>query len=177
MIDKKDILKMVHHVSQRAEGKQDKRIIYPEREWLTGMGIFVVIVVVGGVLNALSFQDISHLQSNVTDSDAQVERYQERAVEQALEKYRARRAEYLLLQQNVPVVQPVEAGEDDEEGEQIEEDTDTNTEETANSEDTAGPETEVTDSDSDTNDETIAEEPSEGEEPTPADGVPEPMFN
>lgn len=91
MIDTKSIVAMARHVFRHTKGYPDRKMMHPNREWLIGIGILVVIVAVGGVTTTqtfLYFQSIDSLQpTNTTqlttfkqsEADAVVRVYRSRA--------------------------------------------------------------------------------------------------
>ena len=106
MITKADILKMVRGVRKKAQGRYEHKVINPHREWYLGLLLFVVIVVVGVVVNARSYIFYDTLEQNVTDNSEPLERYRQSLVMDALERYEERVAVYQMLQSNTPTVVP-----------------------------------------------------------------------
>ncbi len=119
MIEKKDILKMIKNVSKRAQGKPDKRLIHPNREWMIGLIIFLAVVIGGAALSAQVYFNLDNLEDNIADTDTRVIRYQEANVEKAINRYNAA-AEAFAAIANTIQARPVET--------QVEENSDSNEE-------------------------------------------------
>ena len=77
---------MVKNVSKRAQGTPDKRLIHPGREWIIGLAMFVVVLIVGAVLSMQVYNNLNNLESSIVESDTRVIRYQAANVETALER-------------------------------------------------------------------------------------------
>lgn len=90
MISKKDILKMVRHVSKRSRGIPDRRLIHPKREWCIGLVIFVVIVFSGVFYNGHTYQRYNNIASELEEPTSGVVTYKANVVNETLEYYRER---------------------------------------------------------------------------------------
>jgi hypothetical protein len=86
----------------KTESAHGKRINYPVRDWLVGLGIFAVIVLLGGVYSAhvfLTYRDVSALQGAETQSPVKTT-YNANTVTEALAVYRARKEAFVALGKN-----------------------------------------------------------------------------
>jgi len=104
IFSKTEIMKMVRHVYARGNDKFDNRLLHPSREWGIGLFIFILILLGGSVVGAQSFNQFRQLDTNVGESDATIPRYKESLVNEVLETYQARQANYERLAASAPVL-------------------------------------------------------------------------
>ena len=74
MIEKNDILKMVHHITKRSRGIPDKRLMHPVREWLIGLVCVVVVLAVGVMYSTRLFTMFSDVTSPIPSEQATAQR-------------------------------------------------------------------------------------------------------
>ena len=116
MIERKDILKMVRHVTKRSRGVPDKKLIHPRREWLIGLVLFIVVLAGGLTYNSFSYQKALTVGSEESEGTTGVVQYRTGLVEDALTIYRERklRFEELRPEATAPAMQtpqnPIEDG-------------------------------------------------------------------
>ena len=90
MINKQDILKMVHHVTKRSRGIPDKRLMHPVREWLIGLLGMVLVVVVGVIYSVHLFTTFSNV-TEITHTESAISiRYNETLINEAREQFGVR---------------------------------------------------------------------------------------
>ena len=90
MINKQDILKMVHHVTKRSRGIPDKRLMHPVREWLIGLLGMVLVVVVGVIYSVHLFTTFSNV-TEITHTESAISiRYNETLINEAREQFSVR---------------------------------------------------------------------------------------
>jgi hypothetical protein len=90
MIDKTSVLKMTKDVFRKGQGFSDRRIMHPHREWVTGLLLFIVVVVAGAVFSAQVYLRYSDVNAFKSVAPAEVITYNEAAVANALQEYRNR---------------------------------------------------------------------------------------
>jgi hypothetical protein len=112
MIEKKDILAMVRHVTRHSRGVRDPQIVHPMREWMLGVGFVAIGVLVGGLYSFMVYNRT--LSDQLEQPIVAVPRapYQATVVEQALTKYGDRRAQYDAILDRTPAPVPVEIDND-----------------------------------------------------------------
>lgn len=78
---------MTKKVIRRGRRLPDRRLIHPDREWLIGLGIFVILLTAGTVYEVRNFMTYGSLEDTVeTESLEKVEYDRNKAVE-ALESF------------------------------------------------------------------------------------------
>lgn len=87
MIEKKDIFKMVRHIVRQDNGVPDTRIMHPMREWLTGLGGVIILVLGGSVFAASVYQSYTLSTAAEVAIPERVVPYNGTLIEQALEMY------------------------------------------------------------------------------------------
>lgn len=92
MIQKRDILKMIKAVHRHSHGRQNRRLIYPAREWGIGLLLAAVGLVVGVVYGAYTYNTYNMIEETLEEPQVKTVRYQATQVERALEIYDARQA-------------------------------------------------------------------------------------
>lgn len=105
MIDKKNIIKMADHVFHRSQGYPDRKLMHPEREWMIGLLVFIIISLLGGLVARNLFLTYRNTDVVTEGSVETVPKYKEVITQDALEQYRVRDSEYLRLRnEELPVV-------------------------------------------------------------------------
>lgn len=112
MIEKKDILAMVRHVTRHSRGVRDPQIVHPMREWIIGVGFVLVGVMVGGLYSFVVYNRTLSDQAEQPIVPVAMVPYQAMIVERALDVYGDRRAQYDAILGTTPV--PVPTDENDE---------------------------------------------------------------
>lgn len=90
MIDKASVLKMTKDVFRKGQGFSDRRIMHPHREWVTGLLLFIVVVITGAIFSAQVYLRYSDVNAFKSVAPTEVITYNEIAVENALQEYRNR---------------------------------------------------------------------------------------
>lgn len=103
MINTNDILKMARQITKRSQGYHERKILEPNREWLIGVGLFVLIAVGGGIHNALSHVYFDTIDSTVIPTNITIREYNERDANLAIETYQAKQARFLELAGATPI--------------------------------------------------------------------------
>lgn len=109
MIDKKQILKMADHVFKRSSGVPDKRLMHPEREWITGLGMFVGILLIGGGLSSLLFFQYRNVDVQNGEVGVTIPKYNETLIQNVLDYYGERERTFSALVGETPVVPQLDA--------------------------------------------------------------------
>ncbi len=115
MIEKKDILAMVRHVTRHSRGVRDPQIVHPMREWITGVGVVLIGVAVGGLYSFVVYNRTLSDQSEQPLAPIVAVPYQAAIVEQALTEYGARRVQYDLIIGAIPNAAPIDVPTNNEE--------------------------------------------------------------
>lgn len=105
MITKNDILKMVRHVSKRSRGAKQRDAIEPLREWMRGLLVFVLLMLLAIGYNGYMYRYFSQIDERPVSESSSVARYDEKAIDRALEHFAERRAAYQKL--NLQAAPPV----------------------------------------------------------------------
>lgn len=127
MISKKDILKIAKHIIRRDQGRVDRRLLHPTREWAVGV-LGAAVLFVGSVAYA---GYIFYFQLQQTDipspTEMNVVSYDAKKAQEVFKYYEVRRQKFLELQNAAPTINislpPQEDLREDSEGEQEEEGT------------------------------------------------------
>lgn len=97
MISKADILKMAQHVTKRGNDIPDRKLLHPNREWVIGLGIFLVLTIAGAVYNTLLFRYYLGVESTVTANALERAEYKQTLITEVLAEYGARSAAFEAL--------------------------------------------------------------------------------
>jgi hypothetical protein len=108
MIDSKDILKMAKHVFKRGQGFYDKRSMHPTREWLIGLFVLVVLIIVGGIQSAYTFLQYQNITTDGGSFNESIAQFNSALSEKAIATYLKRKEAFTKLQGEVPIQRPVE---------------------------------------------------------------------
>lgn len=97
MITKDDIVRMARHIARRGQGKLDRRLIHPARDWFVGFSTaFVLFLVSLGGTGYLFFTK-STLVTEEREVAIDAVKYDERLIEKVREQYAARKEKEELL--------------------------------------------------------------------------------
>ena len=107
MITKKDILQMISHVARRSRSLPDTRLMHPKREWALGIIAFIVLIIIGGIVNAQNFRYYSSIDEQLEEGSSHVVMYKETAMREVLEYYSDRTARFQQLRNSIVPVKPV----------------------------------------------------------------------
>ncbi|MFT5037247.1 MAG: hypothetical protein ACI9VM_000825 [Candidatus Azotimanducaceae bacterium] len=122
MIDKKNILQMVRHVTRHTQGHEQRRLVDPRREWFLGICVFIIIATMGSVLNAKTHVKYNSLESTIVSTNASMIKYDEAAATAAIDLYTQKLSLFDELAADVPDLPVEETIEDSEESEPEESD-------------------------------------------------------
>lgn len=90
MIDKNAILKFVKHVHKRGRGVADRRLLHPQREWLIGLGVFVVGFAIATLVSMYIFRTYKNIDQVTYEVDKELPVYQAELVTRVLETFAQR---------------------------------------------------------------------------------------
>lgn len=90
MIDKHTILKFVKHVHRRGQGVADRRLLHPQRDWVIGLGVFVLSFAVAAVFSVYLFSTYKNIDQLTYEVDKELPTYQASAVGNVLETFSRR---------------------------------------------------------------------------------------
>lgn len=94
MINLKELIAWTRHIHRRGNGAMERRLVYPLREWVLGMGLFLIAVCLGGgwaIQNFLYYRDIVDTLTVTTET---LPTYKTTLVESALATYLPLETEY-----------------------------------------------------------------------------------
>lgn len=97
MINKSDILQLVKHIHRKDRGVPDRQPMHPRREWLIGVAVFLMVIIVGIVLSARSFENYQTIDTKVYTVDAAVPSYNQTLAGTVLSYYKERKQAYEQL--------------------------------------------------------------------------------
>lgn len=103
MINKKDIVIMARKIARRGKGRHDRKIMHPSREWLVGLGLLLVALLVGGFINAERYLHYHTLETHITPSKPDGETYRVQEAAKAIGTYTARMDAFSALIEMKPV--------------------------------------------------------------------------
>lgn len=107
MFDKKIILKLAEHVFKRGQGYYDKQTMHPTREWLLGLFVATVIIVIGATFSARSFLLYQSVNTDGGEYQKAVVKYNQVLAKRMLDMYTQRKEHFLALQSSVHMQAPV----------------------------------------------------------------------
>jgi len=95
---------MAKQVFRKTQGYPDRRIMHPHREWGSGILVFAVIVIVGGIFTGKVF--ISYLEVTATpdETGSSIPRYRESSVREAIDLYQKKEEIYTNLTQETLLI-------------------------------------------------------------------------
>lgn len=97
---------MARGVFRRSQGYQERALTNPAREWLIGIGLLIVVVITGGVLNRQEYIQYDTLELRSEHSDVVVEQYDYTLAERARTLYIEKKTLFQSLQNN-PAATPI----------------------------------------------------------------------
>lgn len=97
MIDKNNILKFVQHVYRRGSGIPDRRMFHPRREWLIGLMVFLVIIVVAAIWSVHSFNVYKTIDSRTYEVQKEVPTYNANQVNFVLNQFAEREGAFNVI--------------------------------------------------------------------------------
>ncbi len=108
MISKKDITKLAKKIMRRQRGLRDHQIIHPQREWVVGLVLAILVVAGIAVWSSTTYLAITDRSVDTTIGDANTQTvYRTEVIDAALTQFRERAENYEQLLENrvtVPVV-------------------------------------------------------------------------
>lgn len=107
MSDRKNIIHIARNIFKRRHGFYDKSTFHPARDWLFGLFLSLIVIVIGGAQGAYTFLKYQNVTTEGVEYAETVTRYDHSLVQKALTTYTQRQDTYLKLQGEV-VVKPVE---------------------------------------------------------------------
>lgn len=103
MIKKYDIIAAARAIVHKNKGYRIPVLIHPQRDWWIGIGIFALIVFIGGAVLAKMYVTNDSLDSLTGVEADRIPRYRQEVVSDALSVYRSRAAAYQAFVENRPV--------------------------------------------------------------------------
>lgn len=94
MIDTTDITKMVKHIVRRGQGVADPHIMHPMREWLLGVSVVLLLVMLGAGLSFHLYRIYDSQRTTEITTIAPVVSYAAPTIAEAVSVYSAKRAVY-----------------------------------------------------------------------------------
>ena len=107
MIDTSTIKKMTAHIMRRERGARDRQLVHPVREWVTGLIIVSLGVVVGGGVSFYMYETTRNVEVAAETISIPTVMYQTSIVQAANAKYEKRRDAYNALIGRAPVSKEV----------------------------------------------------------------------
>lgn len=102
MISKTDIIKMTRTVFKRSQGYRKHEVMHPSREWFIGIGLLIVVVVVGGVINALEYRSYNTLEQATKGAPLSINKYSHVLAQKARDRYEGKMQKFDTLSDEVP---------------------------------------------------------------------------
>lgn len=99
MISKKDILKMTRVITRQSRGYKARKIVHPNREWTVGLLLFMLVAVVGGVLNARTHVYFNNLDEREVQTSMNHVEYNANRADTAFTIFRERQLTFNALTQ------------------------------------------------------------------------------
>lgn len=137
LLNKEDVKKLARKVWKHHQGMKSVSIMHPTRDWLVGVGIAVMIIILSGAWSVSRYIDNKTIATTLleTDVEAGAVLYRESLVAQALNIFaeRQRTVEALLAGRPVPATtEPSEQGTVEEDSvsdsaDAVQDETDSNT--------------------------------------------------
>jgi len=101
MIGKKDIFKKVRQFFGHGHSVHVSRIMYPTRDWLIGLAIMAVLLIVGAVVNIYIFSHYSEDSASQNNSARTELIYKAALVEKAISLYKNKQESYEAIFQKI----------------------------------------------------------------------------
>jgi hypothetical protein len=96
MIDSLAIKKMAAHIIQHERGARDRQLVHPIREWMSGIIVVSIGVVIGGGVSFFMYKTTREVDMSAAIPVPTIS-YHSDVVTRANQKYEKRRAEYDAL--------------------------------------------------------------------------------
>jgi hypothetical protein len=114
MMTKNNILKMVKSVARHGQGRRSTRLVHPARDWMIGLLLEVVLLMVASACAAYVFVAFSDSADEAVPIESAVIVYQQSKVSSVLEVYQRRAAlfETLRAERSVLDLAPIQEEED-----------------------------------------------------------------
>jgi len=113
MITKEYILQHLQRAFKTRRAVYEKRMMHPVRDWLIGLTLFLLVVLIGGTQTAFMFVTYRNINTDGGTYEEALPRYNALLVENMLKKYEARKDAYGIHQETeaaaAPEAVPVEA--------------------------------------------------------------------
>jgi len=101
MISKKDILKMIKHVSKRSRSIPDRRLMHPKREWTITLVMLAVVLVAGSVHSFYKFNKLSNLDKQLVAGESKVVEYKTSLLSDVLDFYEDRTSRFQQIKDGI----------------------------------------------------------------------------
>jgi hypothetical protein len=106
MITKEHILQYLQKAFKTRRAVYEKRMTHPVRDWLIGLALFLLVVLLGGTQTAIMFVTYRNINTDGGTYEEALPRYNALLVENMLKKYEARKDAYGIHGQTEVVVTP-----------------------------------------------------------------------
>jgi hypothetical protein len=135
-----NILKMAKHISKSKNGKYDRRILHPEREWIIGISFFLILSFAGSIFSARLYVRYSNVDSvNVSSAEDLVDNSSLTLIKEVIEQYDKREEQFNEIASRKSII-IVEEEDEEDEGSEALQDGEAPVEETAGATSPEGPE-------------------------------------
>lgn len=101
MMNKVELLKLVKHVHKKGQGIPDRQAMHPRREWLTGLFIFLILVVAGAAYSIHLFESYKRIDQRTYTVDVTLPTYNQAGASTVLAYYAGRSQSYHALKEAV----------------------------------------------------------------------------
>lgn len=92
---------MIKHVARRSRNVPDRRLMHPKREWLIGLGLFTLVLVVSGIVSAQRFAYFSHIETHLEATELNVVTYKTGAMNDVIRQYDERTVRFQQLRNGI----------------------------------------------------------------------------
>jgi hypothetical protein len=106
MIKKQDIISMARRVTKISRGSKQMQSVNPRREWLLGVLIFFIVLVIGSVANARNYLYYENIEATVSGDVSAIKKYRESDAKVAAEIFIMRSERYVSLVGSQAVQEP-----------------------------------------------------------------------
>jgi len=97
MISKTDILNIVHKVKQGRSSRASQRFVFPMRDWLIGIGIFLVLITMVISYDLILFTQHSSLEAIVTSNNIKGANLDKELIVETIDQYQSKAEEFSRL--------------------------------------------------------------------------------
>ncbi len=101
-MDKSDIIKIAKHVFKKGGGSSDHSFFNPSRDWLIGIFIFIIILLVGSYISGLNYARYHNVEVTELGTKTNLPKYNEVRVNEAILKYKSIDAKFKGLISETP---------------------------------------------------------------------------